>query len=136
MSADIRIGDVAELGSPLGQYSHLTRVRSGELVFIAGMLSTNRAGEVVGAGDFAAQCGQVFANVETALRSVGADWSAVVQFTTYLVHSLNIPDLMTFRTREFPRMFPSGVYPPNTLLVIDQLVDERFLVEIQTVAAL
>jgi hypothetical protein len=33
-------------------------------------------------------------------------------------------------------MFPDGVYPPNTLLVIDRLVQEQFLIEVQTVAAL
>ena len=33
-------------------------------------------------------------------------------------------------------MFPSGVYPPNTLLIVDRLVQERFLIEVQTVAAL
>jgi hypothetical protein len=31
-------------------------------------------------------------------------------------------------------MFPDGKYPPNTLLVIDRLVQEQFLIEIQTVA--
>jgi len=33
-------------------------------------------------------------------------------------------------------MFPDGKYPPNTLLIIDRLVQEQFLIEIQTVAAL
>jgi len=31
-------------------------------------------------------------------------------------------------------MFPDGKYPPNTLLIIDRLVQEQFLIEIQTVA--
>jgi hypothetical protein len=43
---------------------------------------------------------------------------------------------MAFRLREFPRWFPSGAYPPNTLLMIDRLVQERLLIEVQTVAAL
>jgi hypothetical protein len=33
-------------------------------------------------------------------------------------------------------MFPDGKYPPNTLLIIDRLVQEQFLIEIQTVAAI
>jgi hypothetical protein len=33
-------------------------------------------------------------------------------------------------------MFPDGAYPPNTLLIVDRLVQERFLVEVQTIAAL
>jgi hypothetical protein len=38
--------------------------------------------------------------------------------------------------REFPRLFANGVYPPNTLLIVDRLVQEQFLIEVQTVAAL
>jgi hypothetical protein len=32
-------------------------------------------------------------------------------------------------------MFPTGKYPPNTLLMVDRLVKESFLVEVQTIAA-
>jgi enamine deaminase RidA (YjgF/YER057c/UK114 family) len=89
-----------------------------------------------GADDFDAQCAQVFANIEAALKSQDASFGNVVEFTTSLVHSQDIPKFMQFRLREFPRMFASGVYPPNTLLIVDRLVQESLLVEIQTVAAL
>jgi len=59
-----------------------------------------------------------------------------VQFTTYLVHSQDIPKFMAYRLREFPRLFPEGAYPPNTLLMVARLVQEPFLVEVQTIAAL
>jgi enamine deaminase RidA (YjgF/YER057c/UK114 family) len=134
--ASITISNVKELGAPLGQYHHMTRVKASELLFIAGMLSSNSNGEVVGDGDFDAQCVQVFGNIEIALRSIGAGWGNVVQFTTYLVHSQSIPKFMEFRIRQFPRMFPDGKFPPNTLLMIDRLVNEKFLVEVQTVAAM
>jgi enamine deaminase RidA (YjgF/YER057c/UK114 family) len=126
--AEIRISNVEALGKPLGQYSHLTRVKASEFLFIAGMLSPGK--------DFQAQCAGVFGQIERALRSAGAGWGNVVQFTTYLVHSQDIPGLMEYRLREFPRMFQHGVYPPNTLLIVDRLVQEQFLVEVQTVAAL
>jgi hypothetical protein len=32
-------------------------------------------------------------------------------------------------------MFPDGKYPPNTLLLVDRLVQEPFLIEVQTIAA-
>jgi enamine deaminase RidA (YjgF/YER057c/UK114 family) len=125
--AEIRIENVEALGRPLGQYSHLARVRgAAETLYIAGMIS---AGE-----SFDDQCGGAFAQIETALRSCGAGWANVAQFTTYLVHSQDIPKFMAWRLREFPRMFPDGKYPPNTLLVIDRLVQEQFLIEVQTVA--
>src|SRR5262249_8720348 len=124
------------LGKPLGQYSQIARVKASEFAFIAGQVAADKAGNVVGADDFEAQCAQVFANTQAALAAVGADWSQVVQFTTYLVHSQDIPKFMRFRTREFPNMFAGGAYPPNTLLMIDRLVHEAFLIEVQTVAAL
>jgi enamine deaminase RidA (YjgF/YER057c/UK114 family) len=127
--AEIRIGNVEALGKPLGQYSHLTRVKNAaETLYIAGMLAPG--------DDFDAQCGGVFRQIEAALRSAGAGWGNVAQFTTYLVHSQDIPKFMAWRLREFPKMFPDGKYPPNTLLIIDRLVGEQFLIEVQTVAAL
>jgi enamine deaminase RidA (YjgF/YER057c/UK114 family) len=126
--AEIKIMNVDALGKPLGQYSHMTRVKADELLFIAGMLEPG--------DDDEAQCAGVFAQIGEALKSAGAGWGNVVQFTTYLVHSQDIPRFMQFRLREFPRLFANGAYPPNTLLVIDRLVQEQFLVEVQTVAAL
>lgn len=136
MSAEINIYNPSELGPPMGQYSHVTRVKANEFLFIAGMLSGDAAGNIVGAGDFDAQTTQIFRNVEAALKSAGASWRNVVQFTTFLVHSQDIPKFMAFRLREFPKMFPDGKYPPNTLLMVDRLVQEPFLVEVQTVAAI
>jgi enamine deaminase RidA (YjgF/YER057c/UK114 family) len=133
---DIRIYNPEGLAKPLGQYSHVTRVKASEYLFIAGQLAADKAGQVVGADDFDAQCAQVFANIEVALKSAGAGWGNVVQFYTFMVHSQDIPKFMAFRLREFPKMFSNGVYPPNTLLMIDRLVQEPFLVEVQTVAAI
>ena len=134
--AEVKIMNVPELGIPLGQYSHLARVKAAEHLYIAGMLSADASGKVVGAGDFAAQCARVFANLETALKSQGAGWGNVVQFMTFLVHSQDIPGFMAYRTREFPRFFPDRRWPPNTLLMVDRLVKEEFLLEVQAIAAL
>jgi hypothetical protein len=57
-------------------------------------------------------------------------------YKSLLVHSQDIPKFMTYRTREFPKLFAGGAYPPNTLLMIDRLVKEEFLIEVSAVAAL
>ena len=134
--ADIKILNPDALGKPLGQYSHLTRVKASEFVFIAGQVGVDQAGKLTGSGDFDAQCLQTFANIEAALKSVDAGWGNIVQFTTYLVHSQDIAKFMAFRLREFPKMFVGGAYPPDTLLMIDRLVQEALLVEVQAVAAI
>ena len=126
---DIKIQNVEALGRPLGQYSHMTRVVGAhETLYLAGMLAPG--------GDFDTQCGGVFRQIETALKSAGAGWGSVVQFTTYLVRSQDIPKFMAWRLREFPKLFPDGKYPPNTLLIVDRLVGEQYLIEVQTIAAL
>ena len=132
----IEIFSPSKLAKPLGQYSQITRVKASEFLFIAGQVATDRSGKAVGADDFDAQCRQVFANIEVALKSQGASFANVVEFTTYLVHSQDIAKFMAYRLREFPRLFANGVYPPNTLLIVDRLVQEPFLIEVQTVAAL
>jgi len=134
--AAIKTTNVEALGKPLGQYSHMTRVKASEFLFIAGMLAADQAGGVVGKDDFDAQCVQVFRNIAAALESAGAGWRNVVEFTTYLVHSQDIARFMAFRLREFPKMFPDGIYPPNTLLIVDRLVQEPYLIEVQTVAVI
>ena len=127
--AQIDIRNVETLGKPLGQYSHLARVKSAqETLYIAGMLAPG--------DDFDSQCSGAFAQIGKALAACNAGWQNVVQFTTYLVHSQDIPKFMAWRVREFPKLFPDGKYPPNTLLIIDRLVGEQYLIEVQTVAAL
>ena len=131
---DIKLINPDGLGKPLGPYSHIARVKASEFLFIAGQVGADAAGKA--ASDFDGQCGQTFANLGAALASQGASFANVVEFTTYMVHSQDIPKFMAWRTREFPKLFPGGAYPPNTLLIIDRLVREDLLIEISAVAAL
>src|SRR4029077_14799266 len=104
--------------------------------FIAGQASVESFRALIGAGDFDARRAQVFAKIDAALRSVRAEWRTVVEFTSYLVRSQDVPAFVAYRHREFPTMFPGGGFPPNTLLVIERLAHESYLLEVQTVAAL
>jgi enamine deaminase RidA (YjgF/YER057c/UK114 family) len=131
----IQILNPESLGKPLGQYSNIARVKASEFLFIAGQVGL-RPGTDKAPDDFATQCAQTFANLGTALTSQGASFANIVEFTTYLVHSQDIAKFMTYRTLEFPRLFPSGAYPPNTLLMVDRLVREEFLIEVSAIAAL
>ena len=132
--ATIQILNPDSLGKPLGQYSQIARVKASEFLFIAGQVGADRDGKA--AANFDAQCALVFANLGAALASQGASFANVVEFTTYLVHTQDIAKFMAYRAREFPRLFAGGAYPPNTLLIIDRLVREEFLIEVSAVAAL
>jgi enamine deaminase RidA (YjgF/YER057c/UK114 family) len=119
---------------PQGMYSHVARMAPGELAFIAGQVAIDAKGTPVGVGDFAAQVPAVLANLGTVLKDLGADFECVVQFTTYLTKAEHIPVWMSTRSELFPKLFPGGKYPPNTLLVIDRLVKPEFLLEIEAIA--
>jgi enamine deaminase RidA (YjgF/YER057c/UK114 family) len=133
--AEIKMLNPKNLHHPVGPYSQVSRVKTSELIFIAGQTATDVNGKLVGAGDLEAQCKQVFANVEAALQSVGATWSNVVHFTNYLVHRDDQPKFVKYRLGFFPTVFPNG-FPPNTILFVDELLHKEFLVEVEAIAAL
>lgn len=118
-----------------GLYSHAARVSAGDLYFVAGQLAVGADGEVIGRGDFAAQFQRVFANLGDVLTGLGADYRSVVKFTTYLVHAQDLEAFMSLRADLFPTLFPDGVFPPNTLLIVDRLVKEEFLIEVEAIVA-
>jgi 2-iminobutanoate/2-iminopropanoate deaminase len=134
--ADIKVFNPDGLAKPAGTYTHIAHAKTQEVVFIAGQVPMSAAGATVGKGDFETQCAQVYANIHTALRAVGADWKNVVQFTSYLTRAEDAAAFRAYRGREFPKMFPGNAYPPNTLLIISRLADPDYLLEVQTVAAL
>jgi enamine deaminase RidA (YjgF/YER057c/UK114 family) len=116
-----------------GLYSHAARVEAGTLYFIAGQVAVGADGAVVGKGDFERQCRQVFDNLGTVLHGIGVGFAGVAKFTTYLVRPQDIETFMRVRAELFPTLFPDKIYPPNTLLIVDRLVKEEFLIEIEAV---
>ena len=119
-----------------GMYSHVARMAPGEIAFIAGQVAIDAKGNPVGVGDLSLQVNQVFANLGLILKDLGADFESIVQFTTFLTKADSIPMWMTARSAIFPKLFPGGKYPPNTLLVIDRLVKPEFLLEVEAIARL
>lgn len=121
---------------PVGRYSHLARVTSGELLFLAGQVSVDADGMLVGKDDAAAQTLQAYRNIGTVLKSAGASFASIVQLTTYVVGRESVQPYLDARTELFADIFPDDSYPPNTLLVISGLVDPDMLVEVTAVAGL
>ena len=135
--ADIEIFNPDGLASPRGTYSHIARIPAGAtLVTLAGQVAIGRDGEVVGKDDFEAQCGQVYDNVGAALRGAGAGWENVIQSMTFLTRREDVARFRAWRERAFAGFFPSGAYPPNTLLVVSGLASEDLLLEVQVIAAM
>src|SRR5260370_30192906 len=87
----------------------------GEGVGVAGRVGADGAGKLIGPGDVVAQTRQAFENVRAVLEAAGSGVRQIVRFQTFLTHAADIEGFMQAGKELFPRYFPDGVYPPNTL---------------------
>lgn len=108
-------------------YSHL--VSFDRIMFIAGQIAVDGAGNVVGEGDMAAQMRQVLENLKTVLASRGADFSDIVKINIFTT------DIDAFRQSANIRAeYFDGHAPASTLVQIEQLARPVFLLEIEAIA--
>ena len=84
--------------------------------------------------DFNAQLDQVYANLGHILKSAGTGFDQVVKFTTYLTRTRDMSAYYEKRSGIYAEIYPDGRYPTNTLVVIEQLAREEWLVEIEAIA--
>jgi enamine deaminase RidA (YjgF/YER057c/UK114 family) len=109
--------------------SHAVRV--GNLLFLSGQVSLDATGELVGEGDPVAQVRQCFRNIETVLRAGGSALDAVVKLTCYLTDAATYPAYAGVKAELFALRPPAG-----TAIIVDALLDPRFLLEIEATAVL
>jgi enamine deaminase RidA (YjgF/YER057c/UK114 family) len=124
----------ATLPPPTG-YSHVAKVNKGTLVYIAGQVSSDASGALVGEGNFEAQVEQVFKNVKLALEAAGATMADIVKLNSYLVAEVSqddLPKMRAIRDRYLNREKP----PASTLVVVSRLARPGWLIEIEAVAAI
>ena len=133
---EMQILQPKEVCPPQGLYNHAVTVSCGKMLFIAGQVGIDENNQLVGPGDFNAQMVQVFKNLGNILDSAGASFENVTKFTTYLVRSQDMEDFYHKRKEIFSEIYSDGRYPPNTLVVIDQLARKEWLIEIEAIAAL
>ena len=96
-----------------------------KLVYVAGQACMDSNGNLVGKGDAAAQTRQALKNIGVVLAGAGADFSNVVEFTTYVVVRSSVQGCLDGCAELYPHMYPDRDFPPNTLLVVAGLVRER-----------
>ena len=117
-------------------FSQAIRVRTGEMLFIAGQPSMDVEANTVGIGDMSAQTRQVYKNLGIILESVGASFSNVVELTTFIVGRENLPAHLEVISELYPTLFLDGKYPADTVAIVDGLYRENFLLEVKAVAIL
>jgi enamine deaminase RidA (YjgF/YER057c/UK114 family) len=124
----------ATLPPPTG-YSHVAKVNKGTLVYIAGQVSSDASGKLVGEGNFEAQVEQVSKNVKLALEAAGATMADIVKLNTYLVAEVSQDDLPKMRAVR-DRYLNKDKPPASTLVVVSRLARPGWLIEVEAVAAI
>ncbi len=124
-----RIIPVKSVHSTGGIYSHAAAI--GPTVYIAGQVSLDISGELVGRGDPLAQVRQVFANLEAILHELGGGFGSVVKYKTYLTDPDHLPAFRLVRDEVLGRPIPV-----NTLVFVSGLANPDYLVEIEAIAHL
>lgn len=127
----VRVLAPPTVAPPLGLYSHAAEAAG--LVVVAGQVGFKPDGALAGL-DVASQTQQALANIQAILAAAGCDMQDVIRFQTFLTSAEDIPGFMTARAEAFPRYFPDGAYPPNTLVVVSRLVRPELRVEIEAMA--
>ena len=98
----------SSMAKPRGLYSHLGVAPHSRLAFIAGQLSVDEDGRIVGEGDIDAQIERCFRNIELALRALDRGWAQLAKMTTYLTTQEAIADFYRVRARLFDEFFPAS----------------------------
>jgi enamine deaminase RidA (YjgF/YER057c/UK114 family) len=120
-------------GKPIGMYSAGFAVDPARLVFVAGQVAMDADGRVVGAGDLAAQATQVYRNLAAVLAEARCSLRDVVKLTTFLVRHEDWAPFAEWRRAEYPKLFPDGVYPANTGVVVVELARPELLLEVEAI---
>ena len=124
----------ATLPPPVG-YSHIAKVNKGTMIYLAGQVSSDASGKLVGEGNFEAQAEQVFRNVRIAVEAAGGTMADIVKMNIYLVAEVGqdeVPKMRVIRDRYVNKEKP----PASTLVVVSRLARPGWLLEIEAIAAL
>jgi 2-iminobutanoate/2-iminopropanoate deaminase len=115
--------------TPLGLYSHTVIVPSAtELIYLSGQLGVRPDGSTP--PSIEEQADQVFENIIALLRAHGLEPSSIVKLSTFMVAGQNGQAVREARLKHL------GTHrPASTAVYVSQLVDPKWLVEVEAIAA-
>ncbi|MER6669141.1 RidA family protein [Amycolatopsis japonica] len=118
-------------------YRQVSIATGSKLVFIAGQVSWDADGALVGEGDLAAQVEQCYLNIGTALAGAGATFDDVAKMTVYVVDWT--PDKLALFLEGVDRAaakLGGTPAPPGTLIGVAALDVPEHLVEVEATAVI
>ena len=118
-------------------YRQVSIATGSKLVFVAGQVSWDADGALVGEGDLAAQVEQCYLNIGTALAAAGATFEDVAKMTVYVVDWT--PDKLALFLEGVDRaaaQLGGTPVPPGTLIGVAALDVPEHLVEVEATAVI
>jgi len=112
-------------------YTHVVVATGTRMVFIAGQEPEDVHGNLVGAGDLAAQARQVYANLGRALAAADARPEQVTKITIYVVH--HRPEHLPVIERARQYLFGDHK-PADTVVGVETLAGPGYLIEVDAIA--
>lgn len=124
--------DTATLGMAWEEdFGYVQGVRVGDTVYVAGQISHDELGNIVGVGDMAAQMRQAYANVAKVLAQFGASMANVVEEVTFVTD-------IEAAAQVAPRLRREGYggrpVATSTLVQVVRLAWPELLIEVRCVA--
>ena len=117
------------LSTPTG-YTHIVQPpKDSSIVFIAGQVSADKSGAVVGKGDFRAQSKQVFDNLKAAVEAAGGTMNDIAKINVYATDLSQIAALREVRQQYFKKNPPA-----STLIQVVSLARPEYMLEIEAIA--
>ena len=105
--------------------------KSGDLIFVSGLVAVDAEGEVIAPCDAHEQACYVFSCIQKYIEAAGGHMSDLAKMTIFLTDIRDRPVVLEAR-----RKFFKGDFPCSTLIAVDALIDPRLLVEIEATAVL
>ena len=117
-----------DVGPTFGVYNKAIRV--GDAVYVSGQVSWDAQGKVIGPGNIEAQAERVFRSIGRLLDEAGASPDDVVRTRIFLARAEDIGEVGRAHADVFANVRPA------TAGVVVQLLDPRWLVEIEADAVI
>jgi enamine deaminase RidA (YjgF/YER057c/UK114 family) len=128
--------NISTLPEPQG-FMHVAIASGSRLVFLAGQVAQDSEGQLVGAGDLAAQMERAMLNVAAGLDAAGATFDDVAKTTLYVVDwdESKMEALVAGFGRAAQKIGAASV-APATLVPVPRLFAEGYLIEVDVTAVL
>ena len=126
------IKEEKSLGMPWEQeYGYSQAVKVGDTIYLAGQVSHDDQGNVLGEGDMEIQMRAAYANVRKVLSEYGATMDNIVDEIVFVT---DIDAAFSARVKIKDEFFPGKPVLASTLVGIDRLAFPELMVEIKCIA--